>query len=97
MYSHFRFMDFIGRGMTPGRATMICGDFNFDGRDRNEVSNMMNIHGFKQIVQKPTHIQGGNIDHFYHNLPVNKKTVDYKIHSTYYSDHKAVCVTIDNA
>ena len=90
-------MDFIGKGMTPGRATMICGDFNFDGRNMNEVSQMMNSLGFKQIVQKPTHIQGGHIDHFYHNLSENKKSVEYKIHNTYYSDHKAVCVTIDKA
>lgn len=95
MYSHFRFVDFIGKWMTQGKATMICGDFNFDGRDKNELSQMMTSRGFKQIVLKPTHVQGGYIDHFYHNISEDKKKVEHRLHCPYYSDHKAVCVMID--
>ena len=76
---------------------MICGDFNFNGNDENDLARMMVSRGFKQTVQRSTHIQGGLIDLFYHNLPESKKKVEYKIHNTYYSDHKAVCVVIDKA
>ena len=94
---NYRFKDFIEEGMTCGRATIICGDFNFDGRDKNDLTQIMSSRGFKQIVHKSTHIQGGHIDHFYHNLSENKKSVEYIIHHNYYSDHKAICVTIDKA
>ena len=75
---------------------MICGDFNLRTTE-NKFSRMISNCGFKQIVQKATHIQGGCIDHFYHNIPYDKKRVEHKLHSLYYSDHRALCVMIDKA
>ena len=91
-----RFTDLIEKWITKGRATMICGDLNLRTTE-NEFSQMMSRRGFKQVIQKATHIQGGCIDHFYHNISHNKKKFDYNLHGVYYSDHRALCVMIDDA
>ena len=86
----------IEKWITKGRATMICGDLNLRTTE-NEFSQMMSRRCFKQVIQKATHIQGGCIDHFYHNISQNKKKVDYNLHGVCYSDHRALCVMIADA
>ena len=82
--------------MKPKRPTIICGDFNFDRTKHNDLTMMLSTRGFKQIVKKPTHLRGGCIDHFYHNIPEAVKKVENKLIYPYYSDHEAVCVMIKN-
>ena len=57
------------------RKTFILGDFNFNALapEKNLILRELENWNFKQIVDKPTHIQGGLIDHCYKsdNIPEN--------------------------
>ena len=96
-YSHSRFAEFLGSWINPKRATIICGDFNFDQREENILTRMLGDGNFKQIVLKPTTYRGYCIDHCYHNISETAKKIDTKLHFPYYSDHGAICVMIDDA
>ena len=72
----------------------MCGDFNFDQEEENDLTKMFRCKKFKQIVQKPTTYRGYCIDHFYHNLFEPVETAEYMLHHTYFSDHDAICVII---
>ena len=84
--------------LTPGISTLITGDFNicFLTNPNNRMSKgLINI-GFQQLVNEPTHILGGHIDHVYWNSrnqewegPILHR------HSPYYSDHDAMCITMN--
>ena len=60
--------------------TVICGDFNFDSKEVNALTENLNhsslvgastscLNPFKQVVQEPTTYRGYCIDHIYHNIP----------------------------
>ena len=91
------FTDFMEKWITPKRPTMICGDFNIDEKVENELTRMLRMKFFKQIVSRPTTFRGYCIDHFYHNLSKASKKMDYHLHCVYYSDHGALCVTVNDA
>ena len=91
-----KFVDDIRKGIDPKKPTIICGDFNFDRRMENNLTRTLANLRFKQIVQDPTHILGGCIDHVYHNISTAAQKVDQKLHYPYYSDHEAVCLMIVN-
>ena len=42
-------------------------------------------------MTEPSHVKGRHIDHFYLNFDVESTIYQY---SPYYSDHDAICVTI---
>ena len=79
----------------PKKPTILCGDFNFDQSRKNDLTKMLSSRGFRQIVKEPTTYRGQCIDHVYHNIPYHKGNVQYKLHYPYFSDHEAVCVTIN--
>ena len=87
----------MGEWISQKRPTMICGDFNIDRREENELTRMLRDKKFKQIVQKPTTFRGNCIDHFYHNISEAAKKVEYNLQTPYYSDHAAICVMIEDA
>ena len=79
------------------KSTLICGDFNMcfiDNRGSRTTKFLLD-NGFKQLVHKATHIDGGHIDHAYLktecSIPV---MVD--IYSPYYTakDHDALCISM---
>ena len=78
----------------PNRATVVCGDFNFDylKEKENAVRVTLQDLGFKQLVTEPTTIRGNCIDHFY----ITEKVMlgRYELYYPYYTDHEAVCATI---
>ncbi len=74
------------------KATFVCGDFNFPD-PKNPFMQQMFKSGFEQIVPFPTHIGGNILDQFYYNC-VSFKIIELFLHSVYYSDHDAVCVTL---
>ena len=76
---------------------MICGDFNMDQKVENDLTRMLGGKFFKQVINKPTTYRGYCIDHFYHNISATAKKIDNNLHSVYYSDHGALCVTIKEA
>ena len=70
---------------------VIVGDLNFPGNEVNNFTYVLSRRGFKQIVQEPTHLGGRCIDHCYVKDPSN---VQHFLHSVYYSDHTALCITL---
>ena len=76
------------------KPTIMCGDFNFDQKEVNELTrNFSETHGFRQIVEEPTTYRGYCIDHIYHNMH-NDWEVCHKLHYPYYSDHEALCIML---
>ena len=80
------------------RPCLICGDFNLNYSTERDKSNFIRSSeemGFVQLVSKSTHIKGGLLDHVY----VNKGLLQYKINisqiSTYFSDHDAIMISIN--
>ena len=70
---------------------VIVGDLNFPGDETNNFTYVLSRRGFKQIVKEPTHLGGRCIDHCYVKDPDN---VQHFMHSVYYSDHTALCITL---
>ena len=72
--------------------TLILGDFNVNAlcQDQNYIMRELETWNFKQLVQNPTHIQGGVIDHCYlsNNLPIGSISLSQK--SVYYTDHDII-------
>merc|ERR1711954_234009 len=57
--------------LTNPEKTIILGDFNIDylKQSSNQVVSWFEARNFVQIIQKPTHIKGGLIDHFgFHHI-----------------------------
>ena len=80
-----------------GRPTLISGDFNICAKKNvnNGVTVSLQRKGFKSIIERPTHIQGGHIDHIYWldgDNQYNSPSVEF--YSPYWSDHDAILVTI---
>ena len=83
--------------INKNKATIISGDFNIclEKDPNNLISRYLTDEGFIQMVTEPTHIDGGLIDHFYlRNTPVAIQSYHILRHSTYVSDHDALCVTL---
>ena len=70
---------------------VIVGDLNFPGDEVNNLTYVLSRRGFKQIIKEPTHLGGNCIDHCYVKDPEN---VQHFLHSVYYSDHFALCITL---
>ena len=75
----------------PG-SKVIIGDFNFEFTDTNVLTSFLKRNSLTQIVNRPTHTEGGRIDHCYlsHDLK-NNYSADYQFR--YYSDHLAICLS----
>ena len=50
--------------------------------------------GFDQLVHEPTHVRGRHIDHIYFLDPTKRLKPIIERYSPYYSDHDAMCITI---
>ena len=78
------------------RTVIICGDFNINLAKfpHNKFSKSLFNLGFIQLVNNPTHILGGIIDHVY-LYSTNMSTCSlYKIYPVYYSDHDAISFSL---
>ena len=81
----------------PKKPTLITGDFNVCSKKSSTngiITSLVKI-GFKQMIDRATHIEGGHIDHVYwmdrsqkYNLP------QVEFHSPYWTDHDAILTTI---
>ena len=80
-----------------GKPTLITGDFNVCTKknERNVVTASLTKMGFQKMIERPTHIEGGHIDHIYwldkeerYNLP------KVEFYSPYWTDHDGLLVTI---
>jgi hypothetical protein len=74
------------------RTVIICGDINInlDKFPQNKFSKSLFNLGFIQLVNSPTHILGGIIDHVYFYSSNMSSCSLYKIYPVYYSDHDAI-------
>ena len=72
------------------KVTIIVGDFNvcYLKKPSNKISRTLESLHFRQLVNEPTHEEGGCIDHLYFYAPATIET-DYllEIVPAYYSDH----------
>ena len=79
--------------ITNGRHTAICGDLNicYKSNRNNRITKYLEATSYKQVVQRPTHVKGRLIDHFYHNVDTEVMVNQY---TPYYADHDGICVII---
>ena len=87
----------LGDLIIPGKAIIICGDFNICYREtrNNRVTKFLNQLGFSQLMKEPTHIRGRTIDliYFRDGSVIHENPIIHR-YSPYYSDHDAICATI---
>ena len=73
------------------KTTILCGDLNFcvKKHPRHPIKLFLEKLHFIQIVEQPTHIDGGVLDHIYIlcNTPHEMSTFETRIKGCYYSDH----------
>ena len=81
------------------RKTFILGDFNFDilSAESNLIFTELNNWNFRQLIQYPTHILGGLIDHCYMSDNVDPSLVTVKQKSVYYTDHDLISLKVKYA
>ena len=73
---------------------VIIGDFNIHfSEDCHPIVRHISSHGFTQLVESSTHVEGNILDHAY-----VKSNFSYRaqLHWPYYSDHAAVCIARDD-
>jgi CRISPR/Cas system-associated endoribonuclease Cas2 len=80
-----------------GVNTVVTGDFNicyFSNRN-NKITKYLENEGFSQLMNEPTHTKGRHLDHLYFRPGKNPVGIPsiYR-YSPYYSDHDAICATI---
>ena len=83
--------------VTPTVPVLITGDFNIClmNNGNNRMTKGLVESEFRQLMNEPTHIMGGHIDHVYwkDKTGIWMKPV-LERYSPYYSDHDAACLTI---
>ena len=82
--------------LCTNKNTLILGDFNFDASSQNKNFLLRGLENwnFKQLIQDPTHVQGGVIDHCYISNDVPICSISLYQKSVYYTDHDIIEVTI---
>ena len=79
------------------KAILIVGDLNlcYMTNKSNKVSKELKHCGLKQLMNHPTHIQGGHIDHVYwRDASAMWMPPCLERYSAYYSDHDASLGTL---
>ena len=80
------------------RICIIGGDFNLDFRKQsnNIILKQLKNMNFMQMIDYPTHMQGGIIDHLYIYCPKthNDVLIESDLISPFYSDHFGICIDI---
>ena len=86
------FLKDLGSLVRKDRPCFIVGDLNIDysSNPNDIVIRMLEGKGFKQLVQSPTHLCGGTLDHIY--VRNSKKNYKIQLNHPYYSDHAALSV-----
>ena len=72
------------------KTQVIVGDMNIDlmKNPMNLFTKNLEQKGFQQIVDRPTHVRGGLIDHVYFFSPkADDSCTLYKYHTVFWSDH----------
>ena len=83
----------LKRLLQPNITTIVIGDFNFSNKETNVLTKFLKKQLFTQVINWPTHREGGTIDHCYVS---NNARVQVTRHSPYYSDHDALCIQFEH-
>ena len=77
------------------KHTLILGDFNicFLKENNNKVFTTLRRLGFKQLVERPSHILGGLIDLVFCYCPEVDVPYDVKQTAQYYLDHDLIIIS----
>ena len=83
--------------ISPNKATIVCGDFNicYKKTPEDKLIKELENYGMKQLNKEPSHELGGTIDHVYYRESNKWKEPTVERHSPYYTDHDALCITIE--
>ena len=92
----YKFTEQIVNILNLSKTVIICGDnnVNIDKLPQNKFSKSLFNLGFVQLVNSPTHILGGIIDHVYFYSKNMSTCSLYKIYPVYYSDHDALSFSL---
>ena len=93
------FISELVRLIDRNKICIIMGDFNISlaNQAANLVPQRLQEMGFMQKIDKPTHIRGGVIDHFYLFCPANQQNVivNWDLFAPFYSDHFGISIVIN--
>uniref|UniRef100_A0A7M5V9S6 ATP-dependent DNA helicase n=2 Tax=Clytia hemisphaerica TaxID=252671 RepID=A0A7M5V9S6_9CNID len=85
------------RTLLYDEVQIILGDFNIDALDAANEDLADVLSSYKLIVNEPTHLAGGLLDHVYlKKTYLDKKEVQCFVKDIYFSDHDGVCFTLLN-
>ena len=72
------------------------GDFNINAQDQEQTSTLQQmLQDYQQLVQEPTQLEGGILDHVYVRKSFLKDfKVDCFMKCAYFSDHDAIKVKL---
>ena len=77
---------------------IFLGDFNmnYSNKSFENTKFWLEQNGFKQLVNQPTHVENGLIDHVYLNHNHESQCIEAQIrhHTVYFSDHDALLVKL---
>ena len=78
------------------KPMLVIGDFNFCFRDQpsNPTKSFLIRKSYQQLIYEPTHLDGHILDQAYIKDPSKALQWTTELHSKYYSDHKALAITI---
>ena len=74
--------------------TVVMGDVNWDFRNNSGMKKFMQRKNFKQLIDRPTFLQGTLIDHVYVNSEMIELNVHTEQNAAYYSDHDIITLFI---
>ena len=89
-------VDYLNSVINLDRNTVIGGDFNLDyqkDQDNTVTRHLLSL-GFKQVVAKATHIQGGMIDHIYVRLLSPGSFYSVELFAKTFTDHDSVHISL---
>ena len=87
--------DLFQSWINPQKCVAVIGDVNIDFIDEDhQMFWFFKEYGFSQLIEKPTHIRGGLIDHIYVNKVLIQKNPFTSQRSVTYSDHDIIVLHI---
>ena len=89
-------VEYINSVINLDKNTVIGGDLNLDyqkDQDNTVTRHLLSL-GFKQVVAKATHIQGGLIDHIYVKLLSPGSFYSVELFAKTYTDHDSVHISL---
>ena len=89
----------IKKMVDKNKISIICGDFNIRFQDTPRpflVDEILKMN-FNQLIDHPTHREGGIIDHLYTRRPPQYSDVliSWELFAPFYSDHYAISIVIN--